>query len=235
MQLTRSKKISLLGTLANQMESELYSQLRAGEDEDILIEVANHLDSHTIRGIALTPTAGLARGSTVTNTAKQLQVPVGERTLGRVFNVFGNTIDGKEEITGGEWRSIHQPPLALKQRSTTSEILETGIKAIDTFGHLSASIVLSRKRASEGLYPAVDPLKSGSKMLSPTVVGKRHYQIAQEIKSTLASYEDLKDIIAMLGKEELSERERATVDRARRLERFLTQPFFSEESRETTS
>jgi F-type H+-transporting ATPase subunit beta len=385
---------------------ELYTKLRAGEDGEILIEVANHLDSHTVRGIALTPIAGLARGSTVTNTIQPLQVPVGKRTLGRVFNVFGQTIDGKEEIKGGQWRSIHQPPLALKQRATTSEILETGIKAIDvlaplerggkaglfggagvgktvlitemihnmvsqyegvslfcgigernreaeelyremqeagvlentimlfgqmdeppgarfrvghaaltmaeyfrddlkqdvlllidnifrfiqagqevsglmgrlpsrvgyqptlgtelaeleeritntatgsitsvqavyvpaddftdpaavrTFGHLSASIVLSRKRASEGLYPAVEPLQSGSKMLSPTVVGKRHYQIAQEIKSILASYEDLKDIIAMLGIEELSERDRATVGRARRLERFLTQPFFSTE------
>ncbi|MGV2829601.1 F0F1 ATP synthase subunit beta [Myxosarcina sp. GI1(2024)] len=385
---------------------ELYSQLRTGDDGDIVIEVVNHLDSQTIRGIALTPTAGIARGSTVTNTTKQLQVPVGKRTLGRVFNVFGETIDNKQQVTGGEWRSIHQPPLPLQQRSTTSEILETGIKAIDvlvplerggkaglfggagvgktvlitemihnmvsqyegislfcgigernreaeelyremqeagvldntimlfgqmdeppgarfrvghaaltmaeyfrddvkqdvlllidnifrfiqagqevsglmgrlpsrvgyqptlgtelaeleeritntatgsitsvqavyvpaddftdpaavrTFGHLSASLVLSRKRASEGLYPAVDLLQSGSKMLSPKIVGERHYQVAQEIKSTLASYEDLKDIIAMLGIEELSERDRATVARARRLERFLTQPFFSTE------
>ena len=382
----------------------LYSQLRAGEDGEIIIEVANHLDSHSVRGIALTPIVGLARGSIVTNTTKTLQVPVGKRTLGRVFNVFGQTIDGKEEINGGEWRSIHQDSLALKQRATSSEILETGIKAIDvlaplekggkgglfggagvgktvliteminnivsqyegisifcgigernreaeelyremqetgvlnntimlfgqmdeppgarfrvghaaltmaeyfrddrqqnvllfidnifrfiqagqevsglmgrlpsrvgyqstlgtelaeleerisntatgsitsvqavyvpaddftdpsavsTFGHLSASIVLSRKRASEGLYPAIDPLQSGSKILSPSVVGERHYRIAQEIRSTLANYEELKDIIAMLGIEELSERDRATVARARRLERFLTQPFFS--------
>jgi F-type H+-transporting ATPase subunit beta len=102
--------------------------------------------------------------------------------------------------------------------------------AVNTFGHLSASIVLSRKRASQGLYPAIDPLQSGSKMLSPTVVGERHYQIAQEIKSTLAGYEELKDIIAMLGMEELSQRDRTTVNRARRLERFLTQPFFSTEA-----
>jgi F-type H+-transporting ATPase subunit beta len=80
------------------------------------------------------------------------------------------------------------------------------------------------------LYPAIDPLQSGSKMLSPTVVGERHYQIAQEIKSTLAGYEELKDIIAMLGMEELSQRDRTTVNRARRLERFLTQPFFSTEA-----
>ena len=384
----------------------LYSQLQAGEDGEIIIEVANHLDSKTVRGIALTPVAGLARGSIVRDTQQTLQVPVGERTLGRVFNVFGQTIDGKQEITGGQWRSIHQDSLALKRRATSSEILETGIKAIDvlaplerggkaglfggagvgktvliteminnivsqyegisifcgigernreaeelyremqetgvldntimlfgqmdeppgarfrvghaaltmaeyfrddrkqnvlllidnifrfiqagqevaglmgrlpsrvgyqstlgtelaeleerisstatgsitsvqavyvpaddftdpsavaTFGHLSTSIVLSRKRASEGLYPAIDPLQSGSKILSPTILGERHYRIAQEIKTTLASYEELKDIIAMLGIEELSERDRATVARARRLERFLTQPFFSTE------
>jgi F-type H+-transporting ATPase subunit beta len=105
----------------------------------------------------------------------------------------------------------------------------TDPSAVYTFGHLSTFIVLSRKRASEGLYPAMDPLQSSSKILSPTVVGERHYRIAQEIKSTLAGYEDLKDIIAMLGIEELSERDRATVARARRLERFLTQPFFSTE------
>jgi F-type H+-transporting ATPase subunit beta len=101
--------------------------------------------------------------------------------------------------------------------------------AVHTFSHLSASIVLSRKRASEGLYPAVDPLQSNSKMLTPQVVGERHYGIAQEIRRTLASYEELKDIIAMLGMEELSRDDRKTVFRARRLERFLTQPFFTTE------
>jgi F-type H+-transporting ATPase subunit beta len=98
--------------------------------------------------------------------------------------------------------------------------------AVHTFSHLSASIVLSRKRASEGLYPAIDLLKSSSKLLSPQVVGARHYKIAQEIRKTLAGYEELKDIIAMLGLEELSQEDRRTVHRARRLERFFTQPFF---------
>jgi len=97
--------------------------------------------------------------------------------------------------------------------------------AAHTFGHLSASIVLSRKRASESLYPAIDPLNSDSKMLVPQVVGERHFEIAQRVRGTLANYEELKDIIAMLGMEELSEDDRATVRRARRLERFLTQPF----------
>ena len=101
--------------------------------------------------------------------------------------------------------------------------------AVHTFAHLSASLVLSRRRASEGLYPAVNPLQSGSKMLSPATVGVRHYRVAQDVKRTLAAYEDLKDIIAMLGLEELSREDRQTVQRARRLERFLTQPFHTTE------
>ena len=377
--------------------------LRAGAQGEIIVEVASHLDARTIRGVALTPTRGLARGAQITDTHETLRVPVGERVLGRVFDVFGEAIDRKEPIEGGEWRSIHQPPVPLMRRSTTSEVFVTGIKAIDllaplerggksglfggagvgktvlimelihntighhsgisvfcgigercregeelyseiqaagvldktvlvfgqmneppgarfcvghaaltmaeyfrddarqdvlllidnifrfiqagsevsglmgqlpsrlgyqptlgteladleericntatgaitsvqavyvpaddfgdpsavhTFGHLSASIVLSRKRASEGLYPAIDPLRSGSKMVTPQIVGQRHYQIAREIRKTLAGYEELKDIIAMLGMEELSQEDRRTVHRARRLERFLTQPFY---------
>lgn len=99
--------------------------------------------------------------------------------------------------------------------------------AVHTFSHLSASIVLSRKRASEGLFPAVDPLQSSSKMLTPNIVGERHYALAQAVRRTLAQYADLKDIIAMLGLEQLSQEDRKTVFRARRLERFLTQPFFT--------
>ena len=99
--------------------------------------------------------------------------------------------------------------------------------AVHTFSHLSASIVLSRKRASEGLYPAIDPLQSSSKMTTPGIVGERHYRLAQEIRRTLAQYAELKDIIAMLGLEQLSPEDRNVVARARRLERFLTQPFFT--------
>ncbi len=105
----------------------------------------------------------------------------------------------------------------------------TDPSATHTFAHLSASIILSRKRASEGLYPAVDPLQSWSKMLTPLVVGERHYLVAQEVRRTLAEYEELKDIIAMLGLEELSQEDRRVVNRARRLERFLTQPFVTTE------
>ncbi|MGA8660487.1 MAG: F0F1 ATP synthase subunit beta [Chthoniobacterales bacterium] len=101
--------------------------------------------------------------------------------------------------------------------------------AVHTFSHLSASIVLSRKRASEGLFPAIDALQSGSKMSTTAIVGERHYRIAQEVRKTLAQYEELKDIIAMLGLEQLSQEDRNIVFRARRLERFLTQPFFTTE------
>jgi F-type H+-transporting ATPase subunit beta len=101
--------------------------------------------------------------------------------------------------------------------------------AVHTFSHLSASIVLSRKRASEGLFPAVDLLQSNSTMATPGIVGERHYQLAQQIRRTLAQYEDLKDIIAMLGLEQLAPEDRKVVGRARLLERFLTQPFFTTE------
>lgn len=384
----------------------IYTQLRAGEKGEVILEVVNHLSAHVLRSIALTSTSGLSRSSPVASRGEPLRVPVGERLLGRVFNVFGETIDGKDPIVGGEWRSIHQFPPTIAQHNTSSEILETGIKAIDllsplerggkgglfggagvgktvlitelinnivkqyqgislfcgigervreaeemyremqeagvlehtvmvfgqmneppgarfrvglaaltmaeyfqqdtkrdvlllidnifrfiqagqevsgllgrlpsrvgyqptlgteladfeerisntangaitsvqavyvpaddftdpaavhTFGHLSTSIVLSRKRASEGLYPAIDPLQSSSKMLNPAIVGDRHYQIAQAVRQTLANYEELKDIISMLGLEELSRDDRQVVARARRLERFLTQPFFTTE------
>jgi F-type H+/Na+-transporting ATPase subunit beta len=384
----------------------LYNELRAGTDGSVIVEVLQHMDPATVRGVALTPTRGLARGAPVRDTGHSLQVPVGRDLLGRMLNVFGETIDGKAGIDGAEWRSIHQPPVPLSRHATSAEILETGIKAIDvltplerggktglfggagvgktvlitelihnmvsqhegvsifcgigertreaeelyrdivdahvlsntvmifgqmneppgarfrvghaaltiaeyfrddarqdvlllidnifrfiqagaevsgllgrlpsrvgyqptlatelaaleericntatgaitavqavyvpaddftdpaavhTFGHLSASVVLSRQRASQGLYPAIDPLQSGSKMLTPAVVGTRHYRVARAVQRTLADYEELKDIIAMLGLEELSRGDRQTVHRARRLERYLTQPFFTTE------
>jgi F-type H+/Na+-transporting ATPase subunit beta len=105
----------------------------------------------------------------------------------------------------------------------------TDPSAVHTFSHLSATIVLSRKRASEGLFPAIDPLNSASKMATPGVTGQRHYALARDVRRTLAQYEELKDVIAMLGLEQLSQTDRQVVSRARRLERFLTQPFFTTE------
>lgn len=395
---------SVIEAQFRQQLPEIYTKLTTGKDNKVIVEVTSHLNAETVQGIALTPTGGLSRGTIVTDTGSSLQVPVGKRLLGRMFNVFGETIDRQEAIRGGEWRSIHQASIPLSQQGTQSEILTTGIKVIDllaplerggkaglfggagvgktvlitelinnmvaqhegvslfcgigercreaeelyrdmqaagvldntvmifgqmnespgarfrvghaaltmaeyfrdsakqdvlllidnifrfiqagsevsglmgnlpsrvgyqptlatelaeleericntasgaitsvqavyvpaddftdpaavhTFSHLSASIVLSRKRVSEGFYPAVDPLNSASKMLVPQIVGDRHYKIAQAVRSTLANYEDLKDIIAMLGLEELAQEDRKVVYRARRLERFLTQPFFS--------
>jgi F-type H+-transporting ATPase subunit beta len=384
----------------------IYSVLRTGLDNRIVVEVLAHTDARHVRGIALTPTQGLARGMAVQDTGGPLKAPVGKALLSRMFDVFGNTIDRGPDLSGVDWRSVHRAPPALAQRSTRSEIFETGIKAIDvlvplerggkaglfggagvgktvlltemihnmighhdgvsifcgigersregeelyhemkqagvlqnmvmifgqmneppgarfrvghaalamaeyfrdderrdvlllidnifrfiqagmevsglmgqmpsrlgyqptmgtelsgleeriantdsgaitsiqavyvpaddftdpaavhTFSHLSASIVLSRKRAGEGLFPAIDPLQSSSKMATPGIVGQRHYDLAQEIRRTLAQYGELKDIIAMLGLEQLSPEDRKIVVRARQLERFLTQPFFTTE------
>jgi F-type H+/Na+-transporting ATPase subunit beta len=384
----------------------IHARLISGEQGDIVVEVVNHISPETIRGIAITPVRGLSRGAPIIDTGEPQKVPVGQRLLGRIFNVFGATIDNKGEIEGGEWKPIYQPSVALMHQITQSEIFETGIKAIDIlaplerggraglfggagvgktvlitelinnvvgrhegisifcgigersregeelyremneagvmdntimvfgqmneppgarfrvghaaltmaeyfrdeakqdvlllidnifrfvqagsevsglmgqipsrvgyqptlasdlaeleerisntvngaitsvqavyvpaddftdpaavhiFSYLSTSIVLSRKRASEGLYPAIDPLLSGSKMLAPHIIGQRHYNVAQEIRRTLAQYGELKDLIAMLGLEELSREDRLIVSRARRLERFLTQPFFTTE------
>jgi F-type H+/Na+-transporting ATPase subunit beta len=384
----------------------LGTRLETGPDGRIVLEVVTHVDRRTVRAIALTPTRGLSRGDALVDTGRALDVPVGRALLGRMLNVFGDTIDGGPQLTGVERRAIYQPTVPLTEQATTSETLATGIKAIDllaplerggkaglfggagvgktvlitelihnmagqhqgvslfcgigercreaeelyremresgvlastvmvfsqmneppgsrfrvghaaltiaehfrdrerqdvlllvdnifrfiqagsevsgllgripsrvgyqptlaselaelqerisntdsgaitsvqavyvpaddftdpaavhTFAHLSASLVLSRRRASEGLYPAVDPLASRSKMLTPTGVGARHYAVAQEVRRTLATYEDLKDIIAMLGLEELSREDRLIVQRARRIERFLTQPFHTTE------
>lgn len=142
----------------------------------------------------------------------------------------------------------YQPSLAteiaeLEERiCTTSAGAMTSIQAVyvpaddftdpaatHVFGHLSASIVLSRKRAAQGLYPAIDPLESASKMLTPGVASSRHVQVARDVRRTLAEYESLKDVIAMLGLEQLSVEDRRTVAIARRMERFLTQPFHATE------
>jgi F-type H+-transporting ATPase subunit beta len=96
---------------------------------------------------------------------------------------------------------------------------------VATFAHLDASTVLSREQVSRGLYPAVDPLASSSTLLTPERVGKTHYRIAEEVRELLARYEDLQDVIAILGIEELNEEDRVAVHRARRVQRFLTQPF----------
>ena len=188
-------------------------------------------------------------GNTALTMAEYFRDDKGQDVLLLIDNIF-RFVQAGSEVSGllGRMPSRvgYQPTLATELAALEERITSTKHGAITSiqavyvpaddftdpaaahiFSHLSASVVLSRKRASEGLYPAVDPLASASVMLTPAVVGQRHYDIARAVRRTLADYEDLRDIIAMLGLEELSSADRATVARARRLERFLTQPFFT--------
>lgn len=191
-------------------------------------------------------------GQTALTMAEYFRDDNGQDVLLLIDNIF-RFVQAGSEVSGlmGRMPSRvgYQPTLATELASLEERITSTKRGAITSiqavyvpaddftdpaaahiFSHLSASVVLSRKRASEGLYPAVDPLASSSVMLTPSVVGQRHYDIARAVRRTLADYEELRDIIAMLGLEELSSADRATVSRARRLERFLTQPFVTTES-----
>lgn len=188
-------------------------------------------------------------GKTALTMAEYFRDDKGQDVLLLIDNIF-RFVQAGSEVSGlmGRMPSRvgYQPTLATELAALEERITSTKRGAITSiqavyvpaddftdpaaahiFSHLSASVVLSRKRASEGLYPAVDPLASASVMLTPSVVGQRHYDIARAVRRTLAEYEELRDIIAMLGLEELSSADRATVARARRLERFLTQPFFT--------
>src|SRR3984957_15286584 len=109
----------------------IYSLVHAGKDARIAIEVLMQLDEHHVRGIALTPTQGLARGMAVEDTGGPLQAPVGKGILSRMFDVFGRAIDREPAPTNIQWRSVHRDPPPLARRSTKSEVFETGIKVID--------------------------------------------------------------------------------------------------------
>jgi F-type H+-transporting ATPase subunit beta len=378
----------------------IYNALKTNiGDRELVLEVAQHLSETTVRAVALSSTDGLGRGDAVEDTGAPISVPIGKNTLGRMFNVIGEPIDGKQ----GEFKTtapIHRAPPKLADQSGEVEILETGIKVIDlispitkggkvglfggagvgktvliqelinniakfhsgnsvfagvgertregndlyyemeesgvldktslvfgqmneppgarlrvglsgltiaegfrdegkdvllfidnifrftqagaevsallgrlpsavgyqpnlaqemgllqeritstkegsitsvqavyvpaddltdpapatTFAHLDSTIVLSRALTEQGLYPAVDPLDSSSTILDPEIVGKDHYDVAREVQRILQRYKDLQDIIAILGMEELSDEDKKTVDRARRIQRFLTQP-----------
>ena len=372
-------------------------------DEKRTMEVAQHIGGDTVRCIMLSPSEGLGRGDKVDATGHPISVPVGEGTLGRMFNVLGDPIDEKGDVDTTERWSIHRDPPSFEQQSPTTEILETGIKVIDllapyarggkiglfggagvgktvliqelihniatehggysiftgvgertregndlwremgesgvlnktalifgqmnespgarmrvaltgltmaeyfrdcqkqnvllfidnifryvqagsevsalmgrmpsavgyqptladevgalqeritstrdgaitsvqavyvpaddltdpapatTFSHLDATTVLSRKIAEQGIYPAVDPLESTSRILEPDVLGNRHYTVARGAQELLQRYRELQDIIAILGMEELSADDRKTVDRARRMQQYFSQPFF---------
>ena len=217
----------------------LHNRIDAGLQGHAVIEVRAHLSNDIVRGIALT-------------MAEYFRDREQKDVLLLVDNVF-RFIQAGSEVSGlmGQLPSRlgYQPTLGtelaeLEERiASTPEGAITSIQAVyvpaddftdpaavHTFTHLPASIVLARKRAGEGFYPAIDPLQSNSNMLAPDIVGERHYRVASEVRKTLATYEELKDMIAMLGLEELSKADRAIVFRARRLERFLTQPFFTTEA-----
>ncbi len=384
---------------------EIYTALaipRKGQ-EPLVLEVQQQLPGNIARTVAMSSTDGLVRGTPVENTGRQISVPVGKDTLGRMFNVLGNPIDGGKPVAGQARLPIHRPSPALTQQSTQTEILETGIKVIDlicpilkggkvglfggagvgktviiqelinniakahgglsvfagvgertregndlyhemkesgvlskmtmvfgqmneppgararvalsglamaeyfrdagksdillfidnifrftqagsevsallgripsavgyqptlatemgelqeritstkdgsitsvqavyvpaddltdpapatTFAHLDSTVVLSRALSDLGIYPAVDPLDSTSTILDPNIVGQEHYAVARGVQKTLQRYRDLQDIIAILGMEELPEEDKLAVTRARKIQRFLSQPFF---------
>lgn len=377
-------------------------------DRDITLEVIEHIDEQTVRGVSMESAEGLQRGMLVHDTGSQITVPVGMATLGRAFNVLGEPIDEGEALPDDiQRKGIHQPPPTYVEQRPSSELFITGLKVIDllspfvrggkvgllggagvgktllitemirhtsaehagvsvfagvgertregndlylqmlgadvrkdailvfgemneppgarfravftaltmaeyfrdveqqdvllfvdnvfryiqaggevsallgrmtsavgyqptlatevgeleerivstekgaitsiqaiyvpaddltdpapaaTFSHLDATVVLSRQLASQGLYPAVDPLESGSRLLTPNIVGDEHYRIASRVRETLARYKELRDVIAILGMEELAEEDRRLVMRARKIQRFLTQPFFVAEA-----
>lgn len=399
--------IQIVGVVVDvEFEGKLPELLEALEvdlnGQRLVLEVAQHLSGRSVRTIALGSTDGLARGAAVIATGAPIQVPVGDDTLGRMFNVVGEPIDGKKDNKFTQHAPIHRAAPPLTQQSTQAEIFETGIKVVDliapvarggkvglfggagvgktviiqelirniaaehsgksvfagvgertregndlyyemeesgvldktslvfgqmneppgarlrvalsgltmaenfrdqgqdvllfvdnifrftqagaevsallgrlpsavgyqpnlaqemgalqeritsttngsitsvqavyvpaddltdpapatTFSHLDSTITLTRELASLALYPAIDPLDSTSTMLDPQVVGEEHYRVARDLQLVLQRYKDLQDIIAILGIEELSEEDKLTVARARKLQRFLTQPFF---------
>ena len=380
--------------------------VKSGKDK-LTLEVQLHLGANIVRTVALGSTDGLKRGVEVTDTGQPISVPVGEKTLGRMFNVLGEPIDGLEKVITKDRSPIHRPSPAFSDLSINTEILETGIKVIDliapivkggkvgmfggagvgktviimelirniaqehkgvsvfagvgertregndlyhemkeskvldkttlvfgqmneppgararvaltaltmaehfrdkdkqdvlffidnifrftqagselsallgrmpsavgyqptlatemgelqeritstkdgsitsvqavyvpaddltdpapatTFSHLDSTVVLARSLTELGIYPAVDPLDSSSTILDPNIVGQEHYQVARDVQKVLQRYKDLQDIIAILGLEELSEEDKLIVSRARKVQRFLSQPFFVAET-----
>ena len=348
-----------------------------GKKQKLVLEVAAHLGDNRVRTIAMDMTDGLTRGLSVEATGNSITVPVGEKVLGRIFNVVGDLIDEGEDTKFEKRWSIHREPPKFEEQSTQSEIFETGIKVVDllapyakggkvglfggagvgertregndlynemkesnvldkvalcygqmneppgarnrialtgltmaeyfrdemgldvlmfidnifrfsqsgsemsallgripsavgyqptlasemgrfqeritstkkgsitsvqavyvpaddltdpapatVFAHLDATTVLERSIAEKGIYPAVDPLGSTSRMLDPHIIGDEHYKVARGVQSVLQKYKDLQDIIAILGMDELSEEDKLVVERARKIEKFLSQPFF---------
>lgn len=223
----------------NREAEELYRELRETGVIDNTVLVLGQMDE--------SPGARFRVGHTGLTVAEYFRDDEHQDVLLLIDNIF-RFVQAGQEVSGlmGRLPSRvgYQPTLGSELSELQERIASTRAAAITsvqavyvpaddftdpaithTFTHLTATVVLSRDRASQGLYPAIDPLESLSKMLSPRVVGERHYQVARQVREALAHYDELKDIIAMLGQEELSREDQMVVNRARRLERFLTQPF----------
>merc|ERR1712142_659910 len=236
--LPKGQVVSVIGAVVDvQFEDGLPEILNALVVEDrspkLILEVAQHLGENTVRTIAMDGTEGLVRGNVVNDTGNPIMIPVGPETLGRIINVVGDPIDERGPVDTDKRQAIHAEAPAFEDMSVEQEILVTGIKADDltdpapatTFAHLDATTVLSRSVAERGIYPAVDPLDSTSRIMDPNVIGSEHYDIARGVQKILQDYKSLQDIIAILGMDELSEEDKIKVARARKIERFLSQPF----------
>ena len=283
------------------------------EGTERTMEVAQHVDETTVRCIMLSASEGLGKGMEVTATGHGLNAPVGEGTLGRMFDPLGRPIDGKGPVDDLPHWPIHRKAPSFAEQKPATEIQElihnvatehggysiftgvgersregcdlwgemnasgvlnktalvfgqmneppgarmrvaetgltmaeyftrkgsiTSVQAVyvpaddltdpapaTTFAHLDATTVLSRKIVEQGIYPAVDPLASTSRILEADIVGEEHYRVARKVQATLQRYQELQDIIAILGMDELSEEDKLTVTRARKLQKFLSQPF----------
>src|SRR5438874_677395 len=239
----------------------------------IVAEVEQHLGNNWVRALAMNATEGLRRGTTVIDTGRPITVPVGPQTLGRLFNVLGEPLDKRGDVSHEHEASIHRKAPAFDEQETQVQTLETGIKVVDliaplvrggkvglfggagvgktvlikelirniaaehsgisvftgvatTFGHLDAVVALDRGIFEKAIYPAMDPLASFSRILDPNIVGRDHFDVARGVQRVLQRYKDLQDIIAILGVEELSDEDKQTVGRARRIERFLGQAMY---------
>src|SRR6266516_1134112 len=193
---------------------------------DLIAEVQQHLGDDRVRAVAMDTTDGIPRGGDVIDTGAPITVPVGKATLGRLFNVLGETMgELQERITStrqGSVTSVHAIYVPADDLTDPAPA--------NTFAHLDAFITLSRPISEKGIYPAIDPLDSSSRALQPGIVSDEHYQTATRLQEVLQRYKELQDIIAILGMDELSDEDRLIVQRARKIERFLSQPMFVAEA-----
>jgi len=237
----KGKITQIIGAVVDvQFENDLPQILNAlttdNNGKTLTLEVAQHLGENTVRAIAMDATEGLVRGQEVTNMDAPISVPVGDATLGRIMNVVGDPVDEQGPIGEKERRSIHaemQERITSTKNGSITSVQAIYVPADDltdpapatSFAHLDATTVLNRAISEKGIYPAVDPLDSTSRLLDPQIVGEEHYAVANDVQQILQRYKSLQDIIAILGMDELSEDDKMTVTRARKIEKFLSQPF----------